>query len=99
MANITSQHILATSVNLLGFCLIIITSLHITNRSATTLLDEMTSVITLLLVSSCFCSFFSIRSHHIKSEQRLEKAAELLFIISLCGILLVIVFLVLNFIK
>src|SRR5690348_6639448 len=99
MANVTSQHILSTSVNLLGFCLIIITSLHITNRSETTILDELTSFITLLLLFSCFCSFFSLKTKKVTLEKKLEKAAEYLFIISLCGILLIILFLVLNFIK
>ena len=32
MANNTSQHILNSSASLLGFCLFVITSLHITNR-------------------------------------------------------------------
>ena len=45
MANKTSQHILNTSSNLLGFCLIVITSLQITNKAESTLLDEFTSVI------------------------------------------------------
>jgi hypothetical protein len=45
MANKTSKHILATAANLLGFCLFIITSLHLTNKSENNLIDEFTSII------------------------------------------------------
>jgi hypothetical protein len=99
MANVTSQHILSTSVNLLGFCLLVITSLHITNRAASTLIDEFISVIALFLTFSCFCSFFSLRAKGPVWEKRLETAADYLFIISLLGIMLVIIFLVFNFVS
>jgi hypothetical protein len=99
MANITSQHILSTSVNLLGFCLIVITSLHITNYSETSKVDEFTSVIALLLTFSCFCSFFAIRTKNLVLERRFETAADYLFIISLLGILVVILLLIMHFIK
>ncbi len=62
MANKTSQHILSTSANLLGFCLFIITSLHLTDRSENSLIDEFTSIVALLLTLSCVFSFISIRT-------------------------------------
>src|ERR1043165_4458664 len=99
MANQTSQHILSTSVNLLGFCLLVITSLHITNRTATTLIDEFISVIAMFLTFSCFFSFFSLRTKNPVWEKRLETGADWFFIISLTGILLVIIFLVFNFVS
>jgi len=99
MANQTSQHILTTSVNLLGFCLLVITSLHITDRAATTFIDEFISVIAMFLTFSCFFSFFSLRSKNPVLEKRFETAADYLFMISLTGILLVIVFLVFNFVS
>lgn len=39
MANNTSQHILSTAANLLGFCLFVITSIHISNKSEAGLVD------------------------------------------------------------
>jgi amino acid transporter len=91
MANQTSQHILSTSANLLGFCLVVLTSLHITDKSALGFLDEITSVVAVLLIFSCFFSFFSIRSSAKERALYLERIADYLFISSLFGILVIIV--------
>ncbi|MCC7031040.1 MAG: hypothetical protein IT257_12100 [Chitinophagaceae bacterium] len=97
MANKTSQHILNTAANLLGFCLFIVTSLHFTNKSANTLIDELTSVIALLLTISCLLSFISIRTENDKREIYCEKMADNFFFISLLGIFAVIVFIIINY--
>ncbi|HMG82882.1 MAG TPA: hypothetical protein VK559_07590 [Ferruginibacter sp.] len=93
----TSQHILNTAANLLGFCLVVITSLHITNEAQSSYIDECASVIGTLLVFSCFFSFFSIRSLSVTRQHKFEKIADYLFILSLFGILLIILFLAFNF--
>jgi hypothetical protein len=97
LANKTSQHILNTAANLLGFCLFIVTSLHFTNKSANTLIDELTSVIALLLTISCLFSFISIRTENEKKEIYYEKTADNFFFISLLGIFAVIVFIIINY--
>ncbi|MFZ1498047.1 MAG: hypothetical protein WAS72_13375 [Saprospiraceae bacterium] len=97
MANNTSQHILGTSANLLGFCLIIITSLHLTNKTENNLIDEFTSIVALLLTVSSVFSFISIRTKDEKREYLFETIADYLFIISLIGIFGIIVFIILNF--
>lgn len=99
MANKTSQHILNTSANLLGFCLIVISSLQITNKKEDTLLDEFTSVIALLLTISCIFSFISIKSNLEKREKYFEKIADGFFIVSLVGLLIVIMFITFIFTK
>jgi hypothetical protein len=99
MANNTSGHILNTSATLLGFCLIVLTSLHISNNTESTLIDEFTSVIALLLTTSSLLSFISIRSKNISREERLESIADYLFIISISGILLIILLLITRIIK
>jgi hypothetical protein len=91
MANKTSQHILNTSANLLGFCLIVITSLHITNKSETTYIDEFTSIIAIFLIFSCFFSFLSIKTLKETLERRLEIIADYLFGMALIGILIIVV--------
>ena len=91
MANHTSQHILSTSANLLGFCLIVLTSLHISDKTAMGFLDEFTSVVAVLLIISCLFSFISIRSSVKERELLLEKIADYFFITSLIGILIIIV--------
>src|SRR5258705_13955516 len=99
MANNTSQHILTTSANLLGLCLFVITSLHVTDKSESSIIDEFTSVIALLLTFSCFFSFMSIRTKKAARKERYEAIADYLFIVSLTGLLLIILLLVFHFIK
>ncbi len=99
MANNTSQHILNTSANLLGFCLFVITSLHITSTAETHIIDEFTSVVAVLLTCSSILSFISIRTTNPTREMQLEKFADYFFIISLIGILIIILLITLNFIE
>jgi hypothetical protein len=99
MPNTTSQHILSTSANLLGFCLFVITSLHFTDKAENSIIDELTSAVAILLSVSCLFSFFSIRTANHVIEKRLEAIADYLFIISLLGILIIICLITLNYIK
>jgi hypothetical protein len=99
MANNTSSTILNTSANLLGFCLIVITSLHVANKSENNYMDELTAVVALLLSFSCFFSFMAIRTQNPVLEKRLETIADYLFMISLTGILLIILLITLNLIN
>jgi len=98
MANNTSQHILNTSASLMGFCLVVITSLHISDKIESNIIDDLTSVVAILLGFSCFFSFFSIRTNDQIKENYYEKIADYFFIISLLGILLIILLILLNFI-
>ena len=61
-----SQHILNTSSNLLGFCLVIITSLKVAKLSKGTYLDDFAAVASLLLMASCILSFLAIRTESDK---------------------------------
>lgn len=99
MANNTSQHILNTAATLLGFCLFVITSFHVSNTAASSIIDEFTSVIALSLTCSCLLSFLSIKTNKSYREKRFESIADFLFVISLIGILGIILLLVFNFIK
>jgi hypothetical protein len=96
MANNTSQHILNTSASLLGFCLFVITSLHIVNQTETFYLDEFTSVVAVLLTFSCLFSFISIRSQYPKRQKYFETIADYLFLGGLSGILIIILLITFN---
>ena len=98
MPNNTSQHILNTSANLLGFCLFVITSLHISNQEENHLIDAFTSVVAVLLTFSCLLSFVSIRTGKPTRERKLETFADYLFVAALGGILVIILLITLNFI-
>jgi len=97
MANKTSQHILSTSANLLGFCLFIITSLHFTNTTESSLIDEFTAFIALLLAVSTIFSFLSLRSKNIAKEMKYENIADYIFFSALVGVIGIILFLVIIF--
>ena len=87
-----SSHILNASSNLLGFSMLIITSLKITKTSHNTYLDEFAGVACVLFACSCFFSFMSIRSKKEKMENRYEQIADYLFLTALfCIVLSVII--------
>lgn len=92
MPNITSQHILNTASTLLGLCLVVITSLHLTSQQENNLMDEITSVISLLLAAACIFSFISLRTQNHKLERKTEHIADILFMVSLGCILILIVY-------
>jgi succinate-acetate transporter protein len=87
-----SPHILNASSNLLGFSLIIITSLKITKMSQHTNLDEFAGLAGILFACSCFFSFLAIRTESEKRETKFETIADYLFLIALfCVVLAVII--------
>lgn len=98
MANNTSQHILNTSASLLGFCLFVITSLHIANQTEAFFIDEITSIVAVFLTFSCISSFVSIRTSNQRKEKHYETIADYLFVIALVGILVIILMITFNFI-
>jgi amino acid transporter len=99
MSNTTSQHILGTAANLLGFCLFVITSLRLGSRAETHLVSEATSIIAVLLTFSCGFSFVSLRTKDPRKERILERIADYFFIASLIGILVVILLITRNFME
>lgn len=86
-----SSHILNASSNLLGFSMLIITSLKITKTSHNTYLDEFAGVACVFFASSCFFSFMSIRSKKEKMENRYEQIADYLFLTALFCIVLSVI--------
>src|SRR5215203_1534096 len=99
MPNKTSQHILSTAANLLGFCLFVVTSLHVSNYSVRSKIDEFTSLISVLLVFACLFSFLSIKTENSRKERILENLADYLFSFALLGILTIVLLLAAHFIK
>lgn len=86
-----SSHILNASSNLLGFSMLIITSLKITKTSQNTYLDEFAGVACVFFACSCFFSFMSIRSKKEKMENRYEQIADYLFLTALFCIVLSVI--------
>lgn len=84
-----SEHILNTSSNLLGFCLVVLTSLKISKYSAVSIIDELTGVGTIFLITSSIFSFLSIRTAKENLSVRYEKIAENIFIVALIFVFLI----------
>ena len=99
MANNTSQHILSTSANLLGFCLFVITSFHVLSGANASRIDEFTAIIAIFFAVSSLLSFLSIRTKRIRLELLFESIADYLFIIGLMGIIAIIVLIALDLIR
>lgn len=89
-----SPHILSTSSNLLGLCLIVMTSLKLSDRAATSLMDEATGVAAILLMASCLLSFLSIRT---ADPARSERMADAVFLGGLSLVFLTIVLIAFHF--
>ena len=89
MSNNKSSHILNTSSNLLGFCLVVLTSLKISKFNEVTMIDEFTGIASILLMASCLLSFLSIRTAKENFISRYEKIADIFFIVALLFIFLI----------
>jgi hypothetical protein len=63
------------------------------------MVDEFTSVVSLILVVSCLFSFYSLRTKNEARSARTETIAEYLFFVALIGILAIVLLLLLNVIK
>jgi hypothetical protein len=99
MSNNTPQQILPTAANLIGFSLFVITSMHVSDKAASSWIDEFVSVVTLMLTFSCLFSFIAIRTNVNARRAQMEMFSEYTFIFSLLGILLIILLLVFGFIQ
>lgn len=93
-----SPHILNTSSNLLGFCLIVLTSIKIARFNHSTIIDDCTGVAAILLMASCMLSFLSMRSQNEQRSGRLESIADFVFLAGLVCISVTIVFVSFNLI-
>ena len=95
--NPKSSHILSTSANLLGFCLIVITSLHIGTKIETTYADEFATSVALVLALSTLFSYLSIKFIGKRFAQTFEKIADLFFVLAMLGIIVIILILLVTY--
>jgi len=93
-----SPHILNASSNLLGFSLLIITSLKISKMSQSTYLDEFAAIACIFFACSCFFSFLAIRTSKEREESKFETIADYLFLTALFCIVLAVIIVTLKFI-
>lgn len=94
----TPQLILNVSGNLLGFCLIVITSLHIANFREGRFVDGLMLVVASLLTSASVLSFLAIKREGSSLASRLGLVSEYFFFSSLLGILITVLLITLDFV-
>lgn len=97
MKNRTAGVILNTSGNLLGFCLIVITSLKIANRSESHFIDASLLIVAVLLIVATVLSYITLRRPDDDKNMRLQYVADYMFLFSLLGILVAMVMIALNY--
>jgi hypothetical protein len=78
------HYILDSSATLLGVALVIVTAVHITGKSATTIADEMSFGAALLFLVSCLLSHRSITTN----DERFERMADKVFAAAILLLLL-----------
>jgi len=89
MTNRNSHHILNTASNLLGFCLVVLTSLKISKFDQLTKIDEFTGIACIFLITSCIFSFLSIRAIKDKFIITYESIADKFFLVALLLIFII----------
>lgn len=97
MSSNKSTHILSAAANLLGFCLLVLTSVTIAKFNQATVIDEFTGIASLFFIIAAIFSFLSIRSSNSKQSQYFEQIADIIFLIALI-IIFAVIFLVSFFI-
>ncbi|RZM17866.1 MAG: hypothetical protein EOO88_42215, partial [Pedobacter sp.] len=91
-----APHIMGTSANLLGFSLVVLTSIRIAKFSQASLIDESAAVACILLMGSCVLSFLSMRSTDTARAVRLENWADMVFLLALTCLTITIVLVSFN---
>jgi hypothetical protein len=98
MAENRSPHILSTSANLLGICFIVLTSLKKLALNDGSLIDEFAVAAVMFFMTSCILSFISMR-RQTATSQRLEKAADFIFLSGLLVLFIATILIAFNLIK
>jgi hypothetical protein len=94
-----SPHILNTSSNLLGFCLIVLTSIKISKFNEATIIDEITGIAAIMLMFSCIFSFLAMKATKETKANKLEGTADIVFLVALTCIAVTIILVSFNLFK
>lgn len=83
MATEKSSVIVGASTNLLGFSLVVISTMKASGFNVTSIIDEITGVASVFLGLSCLLSFLAINNSSESLSIRYEGAAVKFFTVSL----------------
>lgn len=93
-----SPHILNTSANLLGFCFIVLTSVKISKLEESSFIDEGAALAIIIFMSSCLLSFLAMRSTTVRAT-KMERGADVLFLVGLIVLFITTILIAFNIIK
>ncbi len=84
-------HIFTVSSAMVGVCLTVIGLIRvvITLGRADTLADDLLAGDALLFLISCLLSYWALRSRGLRRMHRLEKIADVIFIVAMVGMVIV----------
>src|SRR5437868_14933585 len=84
-------HIFTVSSAMVGVCLTVIGLIRvvITFGSADTLADDFLAADALLFLISCLLSYWALRSRGLRRMHRLERIADVIFIIAMIGMVII----------
>lgn len=84
-------HIFTVSSAMVGVCLTVIGLIRvvITLGNADTLADDFLAADALLFLVSCLLSYWALRSRTVRRMYRLEKIADVIFIVAMIGMVIV----------
>jgi hypothetical protein len=84
-------HIFTVSSAMVGVCLTVIGLIRvvITLGTADTLADDLLAGDALLFLISCLLSYWALRARSVRRMHRLEKVADVIFIIAMIGMVII----------
>ena len=84
-------HIFTVSSAMVGVCLTVIGLIRvvITLGTADTLADDFLAADALLFLISCLLSYWALRARSVRRMHRLEKVADVTFIIAMIGMVII----------
>lgn len=93
-----SPHILNAASNLVGFCIVALTSLKILSPQKRTVIDKVLVVAIGCFIASILFSFLSIRSNDERGN-RYGRIADYIFLVSIFSLSLAVILIFFDFIK
>jgi hypothetical protein len=82
-----THYIIDSAATLLGVSLLIVTAVHITGKSATSIADELSFGAALLFLASCAASHRAISKSEDRFERLADKGFGLALVLLFCGVL------------
>jgi len=79
-------HIFSASATLLGVCLTVIGIIRVvvSGSHTNTVADDIVAFSAMMFMSCCFLSYWAMRNRAVRRLHRVEKIADMLFLIGLC---------------